>query len=254
MNIPSGSFASMAVANRSDMKRFGLRADNISEWSEKWIHERMSLDGPVGVLNNTTNGFVFETYMPCPQPQMFENLIIANHSNFSEYYIKCNETPLPVVKSPSIFYSDICCFRGMHSLHMQDLRIFLDWCERSLVSGGNLLVSFSIFLFCDRRSKETLMNSPALKKRSRQLCNNQLAKLITMLTSGKLRTFSDIDTSLLALINDGEDPRLMRCNGICTQNVKHIFANNFLPHEQSQLAISSSVEALPLGLWLKHCG
>ena len=244
----SGPECAMSMNNYDDLLRFGVAPPGSVEWAQNWIQERMRLDGPVGVLEYTKHGFFFDIFKPYPQPFLPIRVLQNPICRFSNLYVKIESIPLEILEVRDCYFSDICCFGGIQTISENELIPFVKFVEDSLRDGGNLLLSYTKFINCDKESKEILKKSFVLMNINKHLSNETVFDSISN-NIAKIELKNREGTQIIDLLKDTNSSEKIYDTGVVLQNVKEIFRTNFSSQNFKYLDVSTKVKSSSIGLW-----
>ncbi len=246
-----GPHVGVSFANLEDYVRYRIDPPRHLEWGYQWIKERMSLSGPVGLLQHSTTNFSFDSYLPIKQIHPYHNVIAMHDCFFSSCYMKVRGEMFESLDVQD-YYSDICCPLQFHVLSEDRLEQFVKKSARALKEGGNLLLSFNLWLGCDVSSKEILRSSKVLRRNNKQVYYPLGIHYDTILKlSSELYLIDSNNKEVMNLPEAAMEKILSEDERIVSQHSRAVFKHNFPEEDQQYLQVSNSVRSLAGCLWFK---
>jgi len=248
-----GPHVAVSFANLEDYGRYRINQPGHLQWGYQWIKERMLLSGTVGVLQHSNTGFSFDTYLPIPQVNPFHNVMTIPGAFFSDYYIKTRSEAIEDLSDQN-YYSDICCPLQLHVLSDEELDVFVKKAVSALKNGGNLLLSFNLWLGCDAGSKDILRYSRVLRQNNKQVCHPLGFHCDTIMKYSEEMFLPDPTNKEVTALPESamEDIFFGDCR-IVSQHSRTVFKRNFPDEDQRYLQVAHSARSLAGCLWFKKC-
>jgi hypothetical protein len=249
-----GRDVAVSFSNIEDCQRFKIAMTGHLNWGYRWIMERMSLSGPVGVLQHSKTGFSFDTYRPIAQVNPFYNILASPGCFFSSYYMRIKSEEIRNLADQN-YFTDICCPLQLHVLSKDVLENFIKRAVRALKKNGNLILSFNLWTGCDSESKEILRKSKVLLQNNKNVNHPLGIYCDTILEiSRELSLPNSANKDVLDEQGPAMEKTFLNDDRIITQHSRTVFKRNYPEKDQKYLQVADSVRSLTGCLWFKKCG